>query len=539
MIMKQKILAVSVAAALTGGLVGTASAALTVVESGVGHMLMVPYFTTQGGNNTLLNIINTDTVNGKAVKIRFRGGVDSDDIFDFQVFLSPGDVWTAALSQDASGLSQLATSDKSCTLPSSVNASFITARLLSYTDPAGVVHGNAEQTREGYTEIFNMADIPPTLPGGTANPLFTTIKHVAGVPPCTQATLLNIEANAIAGSWVSDTTAAGGVTNWAAAYTPGQQLRIPTATLMGNWTIINVPSTLTFTGALPAISATTTTRIVYSGQTGTAVTATPAAFDSAASGRSFPFVNQTADGVLVNANQGGTYTGVLTAKYDFPDMSTPYESNTLDPITQASVLSGSYLRAGVINEFLTDVSLQAGTDWTLSLATRRYHVAGRGANYQGSASVPTTGTGAGWTAGEGVQGISGGVTLPYTTASVTYASNGRSSCVATGAAPVFWDREETTSGPSGAVISPGTPTLYSLCGEVNVLAWNSSAATSPTLKATLILANSSAGSTTAGWGRVGIPNLPVIGSAHMKIFNSAVAAGTSGNFGGTWPHRYQ
>jgi len=538
MIMKQKILAMSVAAALTGGVVGTASAALTIVEGGVGHMLMIPYFTAQGGNSTLFNIINTDSVNGKAVKIRHRGGVDSDDIFDFQVFLSPGDVWTAAISQAGTGPAQLATSDKSCTLPQSVNAAFITARLLSYTDPAGVAHDNNEQTREGYVEIFNTADIPPLLPGGTANPLFTTIKHVAGVPPCTQTTLLNIEANAIAGSWVSDIAGAA-VTNVKATYTAGQQLAVPTATLMGNWTIINVPSTLAFTGAMPAISASTTTRIVYSGQTGTAVTATPAAFDSAVSGRSFPYVNQTADGVLVNANQGATYTGVLTAKYDFPDMSTPYEWGTVDPITQASILSTSYIRNAVMNEFLTDASLQAATDWTISLATRRYHVAGRGANYAGAASVPTTGAGAGWTVGEAVQGIFGGVTPPYTTASVTYAANGRSSCVATGAAPVFWDREETTSGPSGAVISPGTPTLYSLCGEVNVLAWNNTATASQALKATLILANSSAGSTTAGWGRVALPGLPAIGSAHMKIFNSAVSAGLSGNFGGTWPHRYQ
>ncbi|MFO1212060.1 MAG: hypothetical protein U1E74_05750 [Paenacidovorax caeni] len=36
-----------------------------------GHILTVPYFA-QGTNKTLLNIVNTDTVNGKAVKLRYR-----------------------------------------------------------------------------------------------------------------------------------------------------------------------------------------------------------------------------------------------------------------------------------------------------------------------------------------------------------------------------------------------------------------------------------------------------------------------------------
>ena len=34
---------------------------------------------------TLLNLINTDTVRGKAVKVRFRGAANSDDVYDFQV----------------------------------------------------------------------------------------------------------------------------------------------------------------------------------------------------------------------------------------------------------------------------------------------------------------------------------------------------------------------------------------------------------------------------------------------------------------------
>ena len=75
----------------------TPATALNPTATGVSHIQTIPYFSTQGGNATLLNITNTDTTNGKAVKLRFRGAANSDDIFDITIFLSPGDVWSAAV----------------------------------------------------------------------------------------------------------------------------------------------------------------------------------------------------------------------------------------------------------------------------------------------------------------------------------------------------------------------------------------------------------------------------------------------------------
>ena len=102
--MRKNLLALSIAA-MVGGLSGAANAAvinnvgttatgLSINPQGVGHILAVPYFSTQGNNKTLLSITNTDTTNGKAVKLRFRGAANSDDIFDITVFLSPGDMNT-------------------------------------------------------------------------------------------------------------------------------------------------------------------------------------------------------------------------------------------------------------------------------------------------------------------------------------------------------------------------------------------------------------------------------------------------------------
>jgi len=202
--MKKSILALSAAAAIGGlGFAGSAQAlgyigvadglaasgtnatdatGLQFAPGGMGHFLFVPYFSAQGSNATLLNITNTDLHHGKAVKVRFRGAANSDDILDFTLFLSPGDVWAGSISKGSDGFSVLASSDKSCSIPAfpgtgGENPSFRTERLPSYLSGDAL----AAQTREGYIEILNMADIWADT---TAGSLYTNIKHVNGVAPC-------------------------------------------------------------------------------------------------------------------------------------------------------------------------------------------------------------------------------------------------------------------------------------------------------------------------------------------------------------------
>jgi hypothetical protein len=133
---------------------------LVLSAGGVGTALITPYFTAQGGNATVISLVNVDPTNGKAVKVRFRGGSNSDDILDFQVYMSPNDVWNGMVSKNAStGVAEFTTTDKSCTLPaltSGVAQPFVTARLPSYSTATELANG----TSEGYVEIFNMADIP-------------------------------------------------------------------------------------------------------------------------------------------------------------------------------------------------------------------------------------------------------------------------------------------------------------------------------------------------------------------------------------------
>ena len=92
----------SLYAALAGiGALGATGAAqaVNVNPDGLGQALIYPYYTTQGTNapyNSLLSVVNS-TNSGKVVKVRFLEGRNSKEVLDFNLWLSPKDVWTAAV----------------------------------------------------------------------------------------------------------------------------------------------------------------------------------------------------------------------------------------------------------------------------------------------------------------------------------------------------------------------------------------------------------------------------------------------------------
>lgn len=314
--MKKKLLAVGIAAALMSG----AASAVTVNETGIGHINILPYYSVQEGNATLISITNTDTVNGKAVKVRFRGAKTSDDVFDFQIFMSPGDVWTGAVTLDGD-VAKMTTTDNSCTLPANVNQKFVTARLHAAEKATG--------TREGYVEVINMGDIP------AGNPLYTAIKHSNGVAPCTASVLVGANTlvpvnHATTGNLVAPTT---GLTSFA--------------------TVINVPSSKAFTVAGTALSPTSVPAAnVYYRQANIPVTYAP---------------TLTADQVF-NPAQGN----VEMYEFDLPDLSTPYGDGATAAL-QRDAVTAALAKGSVITEFVTDDAIDASTDVVLSQPTRRYY----------------------------------------------------------------------------------------------------------------------------------------------------------------------
>ncbi len=526
--MKKNVLAMSIATMIGGlGFAGIASAeTIVATDTGFsqippaatnlvlgkagdkGHILVVPYFTAQDGNMSVFHVVNTDTINGKAVKVRFRGASNSDDILDFQLFMSPGDVWTGAVRQGANGNAMLETSDTSCTVPKipAGGASFVTDRLNPSLDDAG----KANETREGYVELFTMADIPPS--SVTAS-LYGTIKHKTNgaAPDCTQTIL------------ESSTGNLSNITTAANARSIG--FDTPTGSLFGDWYIINVAQTTTFSGSATVIRAESDPGVLGRGNFVHFPQSANPAGDATA-------MANTADPLFRTSWFDGTYASVSgtpaipAAYYDLPDLSTPYTTlvalSTTAPLTQAGLLTASIATNNVSNQFATDTSISAKTDFVFSMPTRRYSVAydyeesGRDGLrfsklYDGAAAYP-----------DNQQWFSSSVVT------VT----GKQICV-TAAGQDFYSREEQTVS-AGAVFSPGQVSKTTLCGEASVLSIGGSV-----LGAT-VAKQSVTPNFVNGWLKVNFSGvgLPVQGFAATKLTNPQATTGVSGNYGITWPHRF-
>ena len=524
--MKKSILSLSAAAALGGlGFAGSAhaigymgvpatppglpAATMNVINpGGVGNMLFTPYFSAQGSSATLFNITNTDGVNGKAVKVRFRGAANSDDVLDFTVFLSPGDVWSASVSRNPdTGLASISTSDKSCTIPdaSAWPADFMTLRLAQYLD-ADVLAQNAN---EGYIEILTMADIPPNYVSGAnagkANALYTNIKHVNGVAPC----------NGAAFATLLTPVATDGLGAEAAG------LSASTGGLMGTWAVANQDNFAMFSGNHVAVASTRSvpfvnlapaaayTNIVFTPQVGSNLDTV-----------TFPANTVTADPLL----QAGTVTPLW---FDLPDMSTPLlvAPAATEPENQALNVSGALAHAGVLNDYVAnvaDAAVPMMTDWVVSQPTRRYFAV---MDYDTSATAATV-----------VYNTTPGLVLPALSPlastnpyagllSKVNTAKGPQACMSVGFGST--DREERVN-VAGGSFSPGV--TRPSCGVVFVVQFGSTS----TLNAAVTTRQVSPVGT-EGWASLALPaTLPVVGYAATTINNTNSGA----HYGWTLPHRF-
>ncbi|MBN9404123.1 MAG: hypothetical protein J0I00_01750 [Burkholderiales bacterium] len=463
----------------------------------VGNMLFTPYYTAQGSMATLINITNTDGVNGKAVKVRFRGAANSDDVLDFTLFLSPGDVWSASVSQNASGAAEISTTDKSCTIPdaSAWPAQFSTLRLPAY-------QSGAQQNlnlNEGYIEILNMADVPPNYisgpNAGKANALYTNIKHVAGVAPCSGAGFAAL---------LTPTTATG-------LEAEAAGLSAATGGLMGTWALANQENFSMFSGNHVAVVSANTLAglnlVPVQGYTNIAFTPqVPSNLDLVA----YPAVNVTADPLL----QGGMITPLW---FDLPDMSTPLLPGAPvaagAPEVQALGLSGALSHTRVLNDYVANgagAAVPMATDWVVSQPTRRYFAS---MNYAGSAATSAIVTNA--VAGNPYAGI----------LSRVLTANGPQACMLVGFGST--DREERVN-VTGGSFSPGasSPT----CGEVFVVQFGASSVLQAAVTTRTVTPVG-----TEGWAQLTLPGrLPVDGFAATSLVNNS----TGVHYGWTLPHRY-
>ena len=106
----------SALAASCAGLSAAAGAQPMAVADERGDLALVPYYTVRGQWVTGIHIVNTSDMT-QVVKFRLRRATDGMDALDFNVVMSPRDVYAGFLSDDQNGTISWSSPDTTCTAP--------------------------------------------------------------------------------------------------------------------------------------------------------------------------------------------------------------------------------------------------------------------------------------------------------------------------------------------------------------------------------------------------------------------------------------
>ena len=151
------------AIALATAIGAAASAhAVNVDQDGHGSALLFPAYTAEAGNSTFVSLTNT-TDAYKAVKVRFVEGMNSAEVLDFNLYLSPKDVWNGMVVKTADG-AKLVSNDTSC-ISANKNGFPVAGmefRNFEYSGkkidaPTG--YQGLDRSRVGHIEVIDMGEI--------------------------------------------------------------------------------------------------------------------------------------------------------------------------------------------------------------------------------------------------------------------------------------------------------------------------------------------------------------------------------------------
>lgn len=338
--MKKNALTNAVIAGIAGvaGIASVANA-VNINPDGLGEVLIYPYYTVNAGNQTLVSVVNT-TDAGKAVKVRFLEGRNSREVLDFNLYLSPFDVWTAsAFSISDTGPNNpgnLVTTDNSCTVPRIKGNNSLPALSngnryapflnYAYTGPnpdAGP--DSLDRTREGHFEMIEMGEVVDR-----ERTSLTDITHSGGVPN---------NCSRIVAAWLPPSS--GPVV----AYWTFNQL------------IDMDPPTGGLFGAASIIDALAGTMMAYNADAIDAFSATvlhtnPGSLDPA----------------LTSANTTPT-TAVATVFNNGAIVNSTYLiANAIDSV------SAVFMHDAIFNEFVTSASVGGASEWVVTFPTKFAYV---------------------------------------------------------------------------------------------------------------------------------------------------------------------
>ncbi|MDR0770511.1 MAG: hypothetical protein LBE75_04865 [Burkholderiales bacterium] len=319
---RKKALCAVLAGVGAAGWIGSAQA-VSLNPAGLGQVLIYPYYTVRdsgSGNafNSLMSVVN-HTERAKAVRVRFLEGKASQEVLDFNLYLSQEDVWTAAIvpTDDGTG-AKIMTHDTSCTSPPIPAGGQPFSTVLFSASYADGEDATADRTKEGYAEIIEMADI------------------VTG-----SATEKNVTHATVAGWWKP--LNCGGVWgDWSKPSWVDSDLVGGSGGLSGSMTLISVNEAQ-----------------------GVAFKAT--ALDGFFKGTEAKD-NLWAPAGSIEPNLASVYPKVSTVVDGFNAYVTTWPSNSgADPVS-AVLMSQS-----VYNEYVLDKTIAAKTDWLITMPTKRFY----------------------------------------------------------------------------------------------------------------------------------------------------------------------
>lgn len=445
---KRKSLYAALAGVSALGVTGAAEA-VYVNPDGLGQVLLYPYYTvrqTADGNsyNTLLSVVNS-TGSVKGVKVRFLEGKNSRETLDFNLYLSPYDVWTAAIIPTADGAA-VKTTDTSCTTPAQLAESG--QEFVNYAYSGSQRDGSStslDRGREGYFEIIEMGVVTQY----TAAAWATHAQSFARLTMPGAVTLDPTVAFNCSAIQAVDTTTG-----------MGTYMVAPTGGLFGGESLVNVFA-------------------------GTDYNADPVALDAfsnaviwASPGSIRPNLENVLPATSTTfANLGGT---PLLVQTDW----TGAAYRPADPV------SAVLMHNAIVNEYVVDGSsanTAFGTDWVVTFPTKTfyYNTAGRVAYADGTIEIPVRKL--------FQRNYYGSEALGSDTGACDNVELRR------------WDREERSPVQQGGFSPPrpgeATPTI---CWEANVITFNNSnvLASKNSRNVTAPVPNYA---TPEGWQRLGFP----------------------------------
>ena len=310
---------------MTGFLATAPALAVRVNPDGHGQALIYPYYTaraTISGKSfvTALSVVNTMS-KPKVVRVRLYEGRAGAEVHDFNLFLAANDVWTAGIVGAGAGAG-IYTADHSCTSPqvgsNAANPSRFRNGAYGGIDQLG---NSLDRTYEGYLEVLEMATIDPASAlAANISPRTDLSEPNASRPPC-----LNLPSGDIA----------------------PQGLSLPTGGLVGNASFINVNEGTDFNVNAVALSR-WSDKIQWSSP-----------------GSASPSLADANPPISTVIDTGVDEDRMIITRWE----------------TGRDAVSAVLMVDRIINDYTVERSINASTDWIVTMPTRRYYKDAAGANF--------------------------------------------------------------------------------------------------------------------------------------------------------------